>query len=70
MFSEIISDLREIGWTETAIGSIVGANQSTINRLRRGIIPEPFWSLGDALIRLHKKEMRKAKRRAARISNN
>ncbi len=49
--SNAIEALREAGLTEKAIGSLVGADQSTINRIRRGHMV-PNYPLGRALVDL------------------
>lgn len=51
--SEAIEHLILAGLSETAIGSEVGANQSTINRIRRG--KSPRFELGSALVALAKR---------------
>ena len=48
--TEAVSHLKRAGMTEKAIGSAVGANQSTVNRIGNGMLPN--WELGQALVRL------------------
>ena len=61
MWKKIINELLKGGWSEKSIGDHVGVNQSTINRLKHKVIPEPPHSVGESLIALHKTEMRKRK---------
>lgn len=49
--SEAIKQLRRSGLTEQAIGQMVGARQSTINRIRHEKVT-PNWEVGEALVRL------------------
>jgi IS30 family transposase len=63
--AEAIAKLIESGLTEGAIGKLVGVNQSTINRIRRGQVPT--WTVGKALIDAAsgQKKTRTHKRKAA-----
>lgn len=49
--SEAIEQLRSSGLTDQAIGQMVGARQSTINRIRHEKLT-PNWKVGEALVRL------------------
>lgn len=49
--SEAIANLIAKGMTESAIGQAVGAQQSTINKIKRGDMT-PNWDLGARLIQL------------------
>lgn len=57
-----IERLRAAGLTEQSIGSAVGARQSTINRIRRGLM-QPTYEVGKALVDLAVTTERKAARR-------
>ena len=48
--SEAISTLIAAGWTEAQIGAEVTVRQCTINKIKRGVVPN--WETGDALIDL------------------
>ena len=48
--SEAISTLIAAGWTEAQIGAEVTVRQSTINKIKRGVVPN--WETGDALVAL------------------
>lgn len=48
--SKAIARLLATGRTESAIASLVGTTQSTINRIRHG--RDPRWTLGQRLIEL------------------
>ena len=61
--SNAIEALREAGLTEKAIGSLVGVGQSTINRIRRGLMV-PNYPLGRALVDLAERSKREQARAA------
>ena len=48
--SEAIEKLLSTGLTEAAIGDAVGARQSTVNKIKRGTVPN--WELGKRLVDL------------------
>lgn len=50
--------------TESGIGEKVGARQSTVNRIRHGVM-QPNYALGKALVDLATKRARKVERKAA-----
>jgi len=53
-FPRLIHDLMiRHGWTEAQLAAKVGCNQSTINRIKRGQIPN--YILGDSLVKLERK---------------
>lgn len=57
-FKQAIQELIDAGFTEEQIAAAVrtrGADctQSTVNRLKRGLIAEPRFSLGSALLDVH-----------------
>ena len=55
---QAISELSELGHTEKEIAAMVAAesgqtcSQATINRIKRGVIADPAFSLGTALLRI------------------
>jgi hypothetical protein len=49
--ADAIADLIRAGLTESAIGDLVGASQSTVNRVRHGRVT-PNYELGKALVDL------------------
>ncbi|MDR6094924.1 helix-turn-helix transcriptional regulator [Stenotrophomonas sp. SORGH_AS_0321] len=49
--STAIESLRVSGMTEQAIGAKVGVGQSTINKIRRGLM-QPTYPVGKALVDL------------------
>jgi predicted transcriptional regulator len=49
--SEAIERLKRAGLTEQAIGLAVGAGQSTINRIRHGVM-QPNYELGRRLVEM------------------
>lgn len=64
--TQAIAALRSAKWSETEIAEAVGANQSTINRISRGV--DPFWSLGQALIGLAGKKRSKSRVKKSRAT--
>jgi hypothetical protein len=67
---EAIVDLQGLGHSERAIAQAVAAEsgqtctQATINRIKKGVIADPAFSLGAALLRVHHR-LTKKRRRAA-----
>lgn len=49
--AEAIECLRERGLTETAIAALAGTSQSSVNRIRRGVMA-PGYDLGKKLVDL------------------
>lgn len=58
-WSEIIKDLLGCGLTQAEIATRCGTSQSLISYLLNGERRSPNWQLGDSLIRLHKRFMRR-----------
>lgn len=50
----IITDLERI-YSQKQIGRAVGRNEATINRIKQGLIREPRYSVGVALMHIHVK---------------
>lgn len=61
VWSELISDLVQRGYTTTDIGSGCGVTGAAIRALIINAGQEPRWITGDRLIALHKKVMRRRK---------
>lgn len=65
-----ILELQGLGHTERAIAELVAAEsgqtctQATINRIKKGVIADPAFSLGAALLRVHHRLTRKRGRAA------
>jgi hypothetical protein len=55
--ADAIQALLDAGLTESAIGDLVGASQSTVNRVRHGRV-RPNYELGTALIALAQQQAR------------
>ena len=53
--SEAIAHLKRAGLTEVAIAAKVGSRQSTINRIGNGVLKEPSYRIGKALVDLAKR---------------
>lgn len=63
-FSKIIQDLIDIGWTQQRIAKEIWASQSNISNLLNNERSDPRASLALPLLKLHRAEVRKSKRRA------
>jgi hypothetical protein len=59
--SEAVKDLVSRGYSETRIAAEVGAlagvtvSQSSINRIKSGVIADPAYSVGAAIIEFHRR---------------
>lgn len=62
-WQNIITDLIEAGWTQAQIGEYVGKQQSWVSYLMHGRFKGVAWDTGEALRKLHSREMRKQKTR-------
>lgn len=61
-FQRIIKDLTgKCGWTEKQIAGYVGISQGNVSRLKLTPGAVPSHPTGEAIIRLHEKEMAKWK---------
>ena len=58
-WKKIISELLFMGDTEKGLGDMFGSTQQNISNLKTGKTPEPRYALGDALIKYHKRVMRR-----------
>lgn len=63
-WTAIIQDLINFGLTQSEIAQKCGTGQSHISSLLSGDRRSPNWQLGDSLIRLHRRQSRKAKKAA------
>ena len=52
MWTEVIKELGKIGLTDAEIARQVGANQTTITRLKNGRIADTSYQTGAAILRL------------------
>lgn len=52
-WKQLLEDLKARGWTQKALADEVGAAQSTISDLYRGITDQPTYGIGRALELLH-----------------
>ncbi len=59
MWKEIISDLKQAGWTQARIAQAVGVEQPTVSDLFNGRISQPRWDSGDKLKKLHRRVLKK-----------
>ena len=59
-WTQIIRDLMAAGLTQIEIARRIGASQALVSALLNGKRRSPNWKLGDSLIKLHARTMRKA----------
>lgn len=62
MWTRIIQEIIDAGWTERAIAKEAGVEQPTINRLKKGIRKSTSYETGEKLKKLHDRVMAKQKR--------
>jgi len=55
----IITELVASGSTQVQIAAVCGCSQATISELLRGLIKQPSYPIGEALLSMHKKHSRK-----------
>lgn len=67
-FMGIVSDLNVAGFGVTEISEIVGTSQPNISRLKDGVVTMPGYTLGVRLVKFHRKEMLKLRRRKRKQS--
>jgi len=60
-----IEELLEAGISKKDIAKACGCDESTIYRIREGQISDPRYSVGKAIVDLHKKHMSTFKKKAA-----
>lgn len=66
-FKDLLHQLKQLGYTQTAVAQAVGSPISTINDLANGKTETPSFDLGTALVALHAKASApKPKRKAAK----
>ena len=53
-WNKIISEIKATGMTQAEIAASIGVAAGTLSELCSGIVKEPRWSRGDALIALYK----------------
>jgi len=59
IWTNIISDLLQRGYTYAAIGAEIGTTGAAVQMMMRNDNHQPRWITGDKLIALHKRAMRK-----------
>lgn len=60
-WKNLISDLQSIGWTQARIAKAMGDKpQSWVADIRKGRYRDLKWADGERLIKLHRKELRRA----------
>jgi len=60
MFTQLLTDLNDIGLTDTEVALSVQASQPTITRLRNGDVKEPMHALGARIVDFHNRKMKEA----------
>lgn len=61
----LIAEIRATDMKQDEIGRAVGVSQASISDLANGNIKEPKFSLGQALVSLHRKRCKKARKAEA-----
>lgn len=61
MFAKLLSEIKEVGLTDMAIAEVIGTSQPSVTRLRNGQTKEPGYSIGTAILRLHRRICAKKK---------
>ena len=64
-WTQTIRDLQGLGWSFGTIAKECGVSRSAVSDLCSGRTVAPLWGFAESLRGLHKREMRKAARRAA-----
>jgi DNA-binding XRE family transcriptional regulator len=49
---QIIEDIRTHGVNQATLAKMVGVSEETIGQLKRGLIREPKWGVGNAMLRI------------------
>lgn len=64
-WKNIIQDLIDAGMTQSAIGNAIGISQASVSDLLTGKAKSTYYEAGELLVKLHRKVMRRAIRKAA-----
>lgn len=64
MWKKLIQDLIDSGMTQAEIGREINYKQASVSDLYNEVTKVPRWDVGDALMKLHAKQMRRARRAA------
>ena len=67
-FKALLTELVDMGYTQTAIAKVCGCSIPAINDLISGKTIMPSYGLGSCIIELHAEAKRKAKREANRAA--
>jgi len=67
-FQALLTDLKALGYTQTAIAKRCGCSIPAINDLISGKSHMPSYRLGSNIIELHSEAQKKAKRQAERAT--
>lgn len=62
----LIRELRDSGMSLSRIAEACGSRVQTISDIAAGYTKMPNWKLGDALIALHRVQVKRAQRKAAK----
>lgn len=46
--------LDSYGWSEAELARAVGVSQAHVNRLKRGLVPNPSFTVGSAIVTLYR----------------
>jgi predicted XRE-type DNA-binding protein len=64
-WNQLIKDIQDTGFSQVQIATHCGCGQATISELARGITVQPSYAIGQALVALHKRVLRKVKAKSA-----
>ena len=63
-WTKLIADLCGTGMTQPQIATAIGCSQASVSEMANGITKNPKYSIGAALISLHKRVMRRERSKA------
>lgn len=61
----IIAELNAAGLSQGKIADLLCISQPSVSDIANGKTKNPSWQIGDALLKLHRKEVRRARAKAA-----
>lgn len=61
-WKQLLKELDEAGMTQTQIAETCGTSQATVSDLARGVTKNPSFSIGAAVVELHKRAFMRQRR--------
>jgi len=58
-WTQVIEEIHARGITHTEIAALCGTSQGNLSDLKAGRVKNPAWPVGDALLDLHKRMLRR-----------